>query len=92
MEVRTQQVRARPTRAVGRPTVARGGSTWDWEMEIAAAIAMVARDPHYRMVLSGRASAGRVPAELDAAAARAGVVIERRARFGGGWDVVVRAA
>ena len=31
------------------------GSSWDWEREISAAIAMVARDPRYRVVLCGRA-------------------------------------
>jgi hypothetical protein len=92
MEVRTRRRRALPAHDAGRPAAAAAGSAWNWEMEIAAAIAMVARDPHYRMVLSGRAPTGRALRQLDEAAAGVGVVLERRARFGGGWDVVVRAA
>jgi len=53
---------------------------------------MVARDPRYRVVLCGRALTGRALANLDEAAASAGVVLERRIRQGGSWDVVVRAA
>ena len=78
-------------RGAGRAT-ARRGPAWKWDMEIAAAIAMVARDPRYRVALCARARTGRVLAELDAAAASAGVVLERRIRPGGTWDVVVRAA
>ncbi len=64
---------------------------WDWEREINAAIAMVARNPRYRVVLCGSALRAGVVARLDAAAASAGVVLERQIRRGGGWDVEVRA-
>lgn len=66
-------------------------ASWDWEREISAAIAMVARDPRYRVVLCGNALRAGVVARLDEAAAAAGVVIERQIRHGGGWDVEVRA-
>ena len=66
-------------------------ASWDWEREITAAIAMVARDPRYRVVLCGSALRAGVVAQLDAAAAGAGVVLERKIRRGGGWDVEVRA-
>jgi hypothetical protein len=68
------------------------GSGWDWEREISAAIAMVARDPRYRVVLCGSALGAAVVARLDAVAASAGVVLDRHIRRGGGWDVEVRAA
>ena len=68
------------------------GSSWDWEREISVAIAMVARDPRYRVTLCGGALRAGVVARLDAAAASAGVVLERQIRRGGGWDVEVRAA
>jgi len=83
---------SRPVNAAGRPAARAGGSAWNWESEIAAAIAMVARDPRYRVVLCGRALTGRALANLDETAASAGVVLERRIRQGGSWDVVVRAA
>ena len=91
MEVEERRKRARSVRGAGRAT-ARRGPAWNWDIEIAAAIAMVARDPRYRVALCARARTGRVLAELDAAAASAGVVLERRIRSGGVWDVVVRAA
>ena len=91
MDLEVRRNRPRPVRGAGRAT-ARRGPAWDWELEIAAAIAMVARDPRYRVALCARARTGRVLAELDAAAASAGVVLERRIRPGGSWDVVVRAA
>jgi len=81
-----------PSRAVDRPTAGSGGSAWNWEIEIAAAIAMVTRNPRYRVVLCGRALTSRVLAKLDETAASAGIVLERRVRRGGGWDVMVRAA
>jgi hypothetical protein len=73
-------------------TTERWEPVWDWDIEIAAAIAMVARDPRYRVALCACAPAGHALAKLDAAAASAGIVLERRIRSGGGWDVVVRAA
>ena len=73
----------RPTAGV-RPS-------WDWEREISAAIAMVARDPRYRVVLCGSALRAGGVARLDGAATSAGVVLERQIRPGGGWDVEVRA-
>ena len=91
MELEGRRSRPRPARRTGGAT-AGGGSAWKWDIEIAAAIAMVARDPRYRVALCARARTGRVLAELDAAAASAGVVLERRIRSGGVWDVVVRAA
>ena len=91
MEVEERRTRARSVRGAGRAT-ARRGPVWKWDMEIAAAIAMVARDPRYRVALCARARTGHVLAKLDAAAASAGVVLERRIRPGGIWDVVVRAA
>ena len=91
MEVEERRKRARSVRGAGRAT-ARRGPAWNWDIEIAAAIAMVARDPRYRVALCARARTGRVLAELDAVAASAGVVLERRIRPGGSWDVVVRAA
>lgn len=91
MEVEERRKRARAVRGAGRAT-ARRGPAWNWDIEIAAAIAMVARDPRYRVALCARARTGRMLAELDAAAASAGVVLERRIRPGGSWDVVVRAA
>ena len=66
-------------------------SAWDWEAEISAAIAMVARNPRYRVVICGSALRAGVVARLDMAAASAGVVLERQIRRGGGWDVEVRA-
>jgi hypothetical protein len=91
MDVEVRRNRPRPVRGAGRAT-ARRGPAWNWDIEIAAAIAMVARDPRYRVALCARARTGRVLAELDAAAASVGVVLERRIRPGGRWDVVVRAA
>jgi hypothetical protein len=77
-------------RSWARPTPD-AASTWDWEREIIAAIAMVARNPRYRVVLCGSALRAGVVARLDTAAASAGVVLERQIRRGGGWDVEVRA-
>ena len=91
MDLEERRKRPRSVRDAGRAT-ARRGPVWNWDIEIAAAIAMVARDPRYRVALCARARTGRVLAELDAAAASAGVVLERRIRSGGVWDVVVRAA
>jgi len=91
MDLEVRRKRARAVRGAGRAT-ARRGPAWNWDIEIAAAIAMVARDPRYRVALCARARTGRMLAELDAAAASAGVVLERRIRPGGSWDVVVRAA
>ena len=68
------------------------GPAWNWEVEITAAIAMVARHPRYGVVLCGSALTGEVLAKLDGAAARAGVMLEPRIRRGGGLDVEVRAA
>ncbi len=59
-------------------------------VELRAAIAIVARDPAYRVVLCGMATDARLVAEFDEVAAGAGVVLERRIRHGGGLDVVVR--
>ena len=92
MDFKRRRTLPRPADAAGRAAAGSGESGWNWEIEIAAAISMVARDPHYRVVLCARALTGRVLATLDAAAASAGVVLERRIRRGGGWDVVVRAA
>ena len=91
MDLEVRRNRPRPLRGAGRAT-ARRGPAWDWELEIAAAIAMVARDPRYRVVLCGGAWTGGALAELDKTAAGAGVVLERQIRRGGGWDVEVRAA
>jgi len=91
MDLEVHGNRPRPSRGVGQATVA-GGPAWDWDIEIAAAIAMVARDPRYRVVLCSGGLTGRVLAGLDEPAANAGVVLERRIRPGGGWDVVVRSA
>ena len=91
MDLEVRGNRPRPVRGAGRAT-ARRGPAWDWELEIAAAIAMVARDPRYRVVLCGGAWTGGALAELDKTAAGAGVVLERQIRRGGGWDVEVRAA
>jgi len=91
MDLEVRRNRPRPVRGAGRAT-ARRGPAWNWDIEIAVAIAMVARDPRYRVALCARARTGRVLAELDAVAASAGVVLERRIRPGGGWDVEVRAA
>jgi hypothetical protein len=67
------------------------GSTWDWDLELAAAIAIVVRYPLSRVVLCGAAATGRTIAKLAPAAASAGVVLEPRLRQGGGWDIEVRA-
>jgi hypothetical protein len=91
MDLEVRRNRPRPVRGAGRAT-ARRGPAWNWELEIAAAIAMVARDPRYRVVLCGGAWTGGALAELDKTAAGAGVVLERQIRRGGGWDVEVRAA
>ena len=91
MEAEERRTRARSARGVDGATVG-FGSAWDWELEVAAAIAMVARDPRYRVVLCSGGLTGRVLAKLDEPAANAGVVLERRIRPGGGWDVVVRSA
>jgi hypothetical protein len=61
------------------------------EVELRAAIAMVARDAACRVVLCGMAIDPRLVAELDEAAAGVGVDLERRIRGGGGLDVVVRS-
>jgi hypothetical protein len=60
--------------------------------ELRAAIGIVARQPAYRLVLSSMAIDASLAAELDEIATRAGVVLERRIRPGGGLDVVVRSA
>jgi hypothetical protein len=60
-------------------------------VELRAAIAFVARDLAYRVLLCGMATDARLVAELDEVAADAGVVLERRIRGGGGLDVVVRS-
>jgi len=91
MDLKERRSGPRSVHGAGRPT-ARFGPAWDWDVEVAAAIAMVARDPRYRVALCARARTGRLLAELDAVAASAGVVLERRIRPGGSWDVVVRAA
>jgi hypothetical protein len=62
------------------------------EIELRAAILMVADNPAYRMLLCGTAIDGPLLAGYDELAASEGVVLERRIRPGGGWDVVVRAA
>jgi len=92
MEIKERRTQSRAARASGRRPAGRGGPGWDPEIEIAAAIAMVARDPRYRVVLSARDLSRCVLAHFDEAAASAGVVLERRIRRGGGWDVMVRAA
>ena len=81
----------RSVRGAGRAT-AKGGPAWDWDLEIAAAIAMVARDPRCRVALCARARTGRALAKLAAAAASPGVVLERQVRPGGTRDVEVRTA
>ena len=77
-------------RFLARPLPAR--PSWDWEREIAAAITFVTRHPTYRVAVCGQALRAGVLARLDAAAGTNGVVLERRIRQGGGWDVEVRAA
>ena len=67
-------------------------STWDWDLELQAAIAIVTRYPLSRVVLCGGVASGRTIARLAPAAANAGVVLEPRLRQGGGWDIEVRAA
>jgi len=62
------------------------------EVEIRAAIALVAGRPGYRVLLCGMAMTPRLVADFDGFAAGAGVVLERRIREGGGLDVVVRSA
>ncbi len=62
------------------------------EIELRAAVAMVANDPAYRVILCGTAVDGVLLARYDGIAAGKGVVLERRIRLGGGWDIVVRAA
>ena len=91
MEIKERRIPSRAARASGRHAAGQGGPTWDPETEIAAAISMVARDPRYRVVLSARDLSSCVLAQFDEAAASAGVVLERRIRQGGGWDVMVRA-
>lgn len=92
MEITQHRTQSRAARAGGRRAARRGGPAWNPEIEIAAAIAMVARDPRYRVVLCSRDLTSRVLAQFDEGAARAGVVLERRTRRGGAWDVMVRAA
>jgi len=92
MEIKERRSSAPGARGVGRLAADRGGSAWSPEIEIAAAIAMVARDPRYRVVLCARDLPGRVLAKFDEVAASAGLVLERRIRRGGGWDVLIRAA
>ncbi len=91
MDLKERWGRPRPAPGVGQATPG-GGSAWSWDIEITAAIEMVARNPHYRVVLCGGAVTGGALAEFDEVAASAGVVLERQIRRGGGWDVVVRAA
>lgn len=59
--------------------------------ELHAAIAMVARDGAYRILVCAMATDARLVAGLDEVAAGAGVILERRIREGGGLDVVVRS-
>lgn len=92
MEIKERRTRSRAARANGRHAFDRGGPAWNPEIEIAAAIAMVARDPRYRVVLCARDLGTCVLARFDEAAASAGVILELRIRRGGGWDVMVRAA
>jgi hypothetical protein len=61
------------------------------ETELRAAIAVVARNPAYRVLVCGMATDAQLIARLDGLAAGGGVVLERRIRRGGGVDVVVRA-
>jgi hypothetical protein len=60
-------------------------------VEVRAAIAFVARDPTYRVLVCGMATDARLVAALDEVAASAEVVLERRIRDGGGLNVVVRS-
>ena len=92
METRERRSSGRAAQAAARRRAGRDGSAWDPGVEIAVAIAMVARDRRYRVVLCARDLTSRVLARFDEAAASAGVVLERRVRRGGGWDVMVRAA
>jgi len=62
------------------------------EIELRAAIAMVAHDPAYRVLLCGTAVDGVLLARCGEIAAGKDVVLERRIHLGGGWDIVVRAA
>lgn len=61
------------------------------DVELRAAIAMVAASPALRVLICGMAMKPRLLAALDGAAAAFGVVLERRIRAGGEIDVVVRA-
>jgi hypothetical protein len=58
--------------------------------ELRAAIAIVAHDGAYRILLCGMATDARLVTGFDEVATGAGVVLERRIREGGGFDVVVR--
>jgi hypothetical protein len=60
------------------------------ETELRAAIAVVARNPAYRVLVCNMATDARLIAGFDERAAGVGVVLERRIRAGGGVDVVVR--
>jgi hypothetical protein len=51
---------------------------------------MVARNPRYHVVISATSGSGLALASLETTAASLGVVLERRIRPGGGWDVEVR--
>ena len=62
------------------------------ESELAAAIAIVAENDGFRVLVCGMATDAALLAGLDDLATGAGVVLERRIRPGGGLDVVVRAA
>ena len=53
---------------------------------------MVARNPRYHVVITATAQGGRALTRLESSAAGLGVVLVRRIRPGGGWDVEVRAA
>jgi hypothetical protein len=62
------------------------------EAEVCAAIAFVANNNMYRVLVCGMATNPDLIAELDELAGSVGVVLERRIRTGGGLDVVVRSA
>jgi hypothetical protein len=79
----------------GRPTQAEAHAERARELaesELVAAIAIVAENDGFRVLVCGMATDAALLAGLDDLATRAGVVLERRIRPGGGLDVVVRPA
>ncbi len=78
---------------VGRTSLAEAPAERAHELasaELVAAIAIVAENDGFRVLVCGMATDAALLAGFDDLATAAGVLLERRIRPGGGLDVVVR--